>query len=110
MANKRWLESVAAARRNKKRHDKNKQKEIDTYLFICSISKNQPDQTKMQPSTTSPYIRPNHREATLLLRRTKVINLTATKVSILRKNPEAPYIWMMNIGIPTKSEEDLRRN
>ena len=110
MANKRWLESMAAARRNKKRHDKTSKKRSTHTFFICSISKNQPDQTNIQPSIASPYIRLNHRQATLLVRRTRIQNLTETKVSVLRKNKEALYTGMMNIGIPTKSKEDLRRN
>ena len=100
MANKRWLKSGEAARRNKKRHDeKQAKRDRNIHLFcVCPVSKEEPEQKKIHSTTASPYISPNHRHATLKVKRTRNLNLKAIQDATLQKKTEATYAGMTDAG------------
>ena len=106
VANERWLESVEAARRNKKRHDeKQAKRDRNIHLFFkCIISKNQPDRKNIHFTTSPPYISPNHRQATLKVKKTRILN-PEIQDSALRQTPEAMYTGMTNAGSLKRAEK-----
>ena len=107
--NKRWLESMEAARQNKKRHDeKQTKRDRNIHLFFkCVISKNQPDRKKIHSTTASPYISPNHRQATIEIIRTRIPNLEEIQDSTLQNSPEATYAGMTDARFLKKFIKDL---
>ena len=74
-ANERWLESVDAARRNKKRHEE-KQAKRDRNIrvfFRCNLTN---CKNSIHSTTASPYLRSKHRQTILLVPTTKIANIS----------------------------------
>ena len=107
VANKRWLESVEAARQKKKRHDKKQAKrDRNIHLFFkCIFFKNQLNRKKIHSTTASPYISPNHRQAMIKIIRTRIPNLKEIQDLTLQNSSEATYAGMTNAGSLKKAEK-----
>ena len=95
-SNERWLESVEAARRNKKRHEeKQAKRDRNIRLFFRCNSEKDCKKDSIHSTTASPYSRPNHRQTTLLVKSNpKIANIAKNHSPSL---PPAPTY----AGIPT---------
>ena len=94
-ANERWLESVEAARRNKTHHEeKQKKRDRNIHLFFkCSISKKRQRQEKIHSTTALPYVRPIHRQPTLVVeKKTRIANFGGIHDYLLLHEPTYPGI------------------
>ena len=72
-ANERWLESVDAARRNKKRHEERQAKRDRNIRKFFGPTISTPT---IHSTTASPYLRSNHRQTVLQVPTTTIANIS----------------------------------